>query len=329
MNPIPLVRLGTTEVAAHACGACGRAYGVETHLASDAARCCLCYTCERPLADEPHHGGEHASCASARHAKMRADDLAQHAAVARVLTHRRGEGPVALVPEAAYSGPVCWAEQGPEDGYFASVDDLCAWCADHGEPVPAWVWACDVRPFAVDAEGVVESATDDLHESVRESIGDGDVAALQKLLDGWVAAVGAPETWDADHTRAVVLAPAVAAAVAAVGEAVGGAAGAQAPTPLDLDMHHRALARLGYERVADVVAPATFRHTRDRDGFGDLVVVDLPATPDAPHAAEDVATFLDCMEQLHGPEAYASACAAVRAASVAADDIARAESAHA
>lgn len=199
-RPVPLSD-PSGNARAWACGACGLIVCDE----GIAARCCVCTRCGHQLSRDRYRvGTEHSECNAARWKGITVRERQRYMGLDTAPTTSRDEAVVRLT-EAAYDGPVFWSDRGPQDGYFASTGDLRAWATDHGEALPAWVYACTTRGLSLDAEAVLEAALDDMDESARESIGDVDVALLQSTLNEWIDDLDVPETWDMDHTRIVVL----------------------------------------------------------------------------------------------------------------------------
>jgi len=86
------------------------------------------------------------------------------------------------VPAAEWAGPVF---RGLEDEtYYDSVDDLLSAVDDDGEEPPKWVWGGRTRPFAIDADDIIDRALEGHH-------GDAELPraareALQDMLDEWL-----------------------------------------------------------------------------------------------------------------------------------------------
>jgi hypothetical protein len=190
MMLVELVKRGSDEVLAVACGTCGLVYS--TGNRDLAGRCCVCTRCGLPV-DRGRY--EHSACAVERQAE---------AARQRDESHRdlASAGTATRILETDYAGPVFWDGHG-RDGYFENTTTLREWCAGHDEAVPAWVHACSVDPFSIDAQYVVEYTAEECHEGVLESIGN--VEELQALINGWIERQEIPPTWNADMRRVVVL----------------------------------------------------------------------------------------------------------------------------
>lgn len=72
------------------------------------------------------------------------------------------------------------------DEYYDTVDDFfdsyINYHTNESEIKPERLWVCSVEKIYVDAESVIESACEDLHEDASEQC---DTDGLQKLLDKW------------------------------------------------------------------------------------------------------------------------------------------------
>lgn len=73
------------------------------------------------------------------------------------------------------------------DHYYDTVVDFfddyeCNYDDEQIYTRPDRLWICSVTEISLDADSIIESACDDLHEDAKESC-DGN--SLQKLLDGW------------------------------------------------------------------------------------------------------------------------------------------------
>lgn len=73
------------------------------------------------------------------------------------------------------------------DYYYDTVADFfddykCNYDDEQTYTRPERLWVCSVAEISLDADSIIESACDELHEDAKENC-DGN--ALQKLLDGW------------------------------------------------------------------------------------------------------------------------------------------------
>jgi hypothetical protein len=191
MNEREVVLKDSGEVVGHACGLCGTVY---SDRAPDgiAARCCLCSVCGRE--GKVWHGKDmprrdHRACWERQERERRAAEDAKF----------RVPPPEGMALDETWTRFVSWADHGPQDGYFPNVGDLLAWCEEEGVEPPLWVHRCAPRHLAVDADSVIESACDEMHE---DAAGDCDRTGLQELLDAWCEAQEVT-SWDAEPGVAV------------------------------------------------------------------------------------------------------------------------------
>jgi hypothetical protein len=70
------------------------------------------------------------------------------------------------------------------DCYYDSVDDFIdEWMSEHpSEPMPDMLWVTEEVKLSIDADSIIESACEELHEDASENC---DAKSLQRLLDGW------------------------------------------------------------------------------------------------------------------------------------------------
>lgn len=92
-----------------------------------------------------------------------------------------------------------------DDRIFATIDDLMEHIECLDVEMPEYVWCAKELPLHIDAENVIENATQDHHESVSESIYDDDHKRLQKLCDEWCESIGVC-SYEPDYSRYVVVA---------------------------------------------------------------------------------------------------------------------------
>lgn len=108
------------------------------------------------------------------------------------------------IPEKNWSDPVehegmpgGWGE-----GYFSDTDDLRQSCDDYDVKVPAYCWPCVATPLALNANSLLEQATDEMHEDAADEIVDAD--ELVAFIEAWNAKQTCV-TWYPDYSRVVVL----------------------------------------------------------------------------------------------------------------------------
>ena len=103
-----------------------------------------------------------------------------------------------------YEGWVFWPYRGPQDGFFHSVEDLRNYCSSSEEDLPKFVWACTKEIFRLNADQILDDATQDHHDDARGEISASEEVRLQAFLDEWSAAQNIV-SWHEDRSRAVML----------------------------------------------------------------------------------------------------------------------------
>ena len=88
------------------------------------------------------------------------------------------------------------------EGYFSDTDDLRQSCDDYDVNVPAYCWPCVATPLALNANSLLEQATDEMHEDAADEIVDAD--ELVAFIEAWNAKQTCV-TWCPDYSRVVVL----------------------------------------------------------------------------------------------------------------------------
>jgi len=81
-------------------------------------------------------------------------------------------------------------DYGYNEGYFSEWDEFFDyWWDNHddNENKPTYVWGTTQEEIKVDADSIIESATDDLWEGARDNISDSDEKELQDYLNNWCA----------------------------------------------------------------------------------------------------------------------------------------------
>lgn len=177
--PVEVVVRESGKLVGYACGECGRFYAAPVFLDEEAARsealanteqCCtprVCEKCSAPM-------GERLWLVCPPCVKQAEEDR-----------DRDAFDKATKVNAADYDGWVSWSDHGPNEGYFASVDDLLTYCEDEGCTLPAYVWGCSELPFHMSAERAIEDALDEHYEEARHKIADTEVERLQAFLDEW------------------------------------------------------------------------------------------------------------------------------------------------
>lgn len=190
MNGFDLVRAGTSEPIAAACGKCGLVHSPNIYVAAPEAamaaarkaadECCAprkCRDCEGETAYP-----EQRLCTDCRRKRNDAREERRFAA-ATVIEWNEDAGEYLFDPR--------------NDRYYADEDEI-----EEDDP-PPYAYATRGEALCIDAEDVLEVALDDHYEDARESISREEVAELQSFLDGWCQRTGVV-MWIPDFSRVVV-----------------------------------------------------------------------------------------------------------------------------
>ncbi|WP_375553352.1 hypothetical protein [Roseovarius mucosus] len=210
MNVKEMVFRGEDETKLYACGKCGLCYSTAIYAATSetahlsarraAERCCAPVHCSGCGVEV---GKSWTACASCREKnKLRR---------------------ATPIPAADWNDPVevdgMHGEWG--DGYSSCPAELLnTWEEENWVEVgpqpqpPAYCWPCTSRLIRLDAENLLESAVDDMHEDAADQIVDAD--ELVAFIEAWNAKQTC-RSWYPDHSRVVVLDEARFAALIAGG----------------------------------------------------------------------------------------------------------------
>lgn len=118
-------------------------------------------------------------------------------------------------PDPTWDGPVMLpygVAEGRDDRFFRDLVHLRDWVDGQfdtpGFVPPDYAWCCTTHTLKgqLDADRIIENATDEWPEEATADILPADVAELQTLLDGWAEGKAA-ECWEPDYTRYVPVAP--------------------------------------------------------------------------------------------------------------------------
>ena len=108
--------------------------------------------------------------------------------------------------ESEYIGPVYWegkdGSMGP--GYFSSIEEVRALCADEELEVPEHVWACREVELKIEVEDVLKHIFAGHEDVARDQLPEGAEVDLGHLLEAWCAQQNI-RSWQVDFTRAIVL----------------------------------------------------------------------------------------------------------------------------
>lgn len=89
-------------------------------------------------------------------------------------------------------------EYGRNDGFFMDWDDFFEYWAEEHEPSdirPEFVWSTEPVKINIDAQGIVEDATEDLYEDAFYDIPSERIIELQDYLNKWCKECGVGTTY--------------------------------------------------------------------------------------------------------------------------------------
>ena len=103
-------------------------------------------------------------------------------------------------PEALSDFVMCYYDGYPHnEGYIMEWDEFFDWwdseCEGEMER-PQYVWGTTKRDMSMDADSLIEEATDDLYEDAEDRISDAERKKLQDFLNEWCANCGVGFTYD-------------------------------------------------------------------------------------------------------------------------------------
>lgn len=184
--PIPLAT-PTGSVRAWLCGNCEQVYTDQT----SANACCICEICSTPR--RMKNTGPHPAC----QVQQRSDkDRAEREA------YYNQKRPSDRQVVHGYKGPVyCSLFPQHNEGFFASAEELRAWCAERGSKGPRRAYVCTVSAITFDVALLREEATEDLNDTATDNICSADWDGLQKLVDQWTVEQQISPRWDASTTK--------------------------------------------------------------------------------------------------------------------------------
>lgn len=87
------------------------------------------------------------------------------------------------------------------DGYFSELYEIVEHCESEGVPVPKYVWSTKRVELTLDAEHIVSSACEELHEDSFNRVVNLD--ELQAYLDTWCEKQLGTETYVVDYKYAI------------------------------------------------------------------------------------------------------------------------------
>lgn len=185
MNPIELVRRGTDDVIALACGACGTVQGLSNPLLGRhlAEQCCTLATCACGATCERYR----TTCAAC---VAREDETREAAAIAKATRVSLAD----YLAETGADAMVCTERLGGGE-HYTHPDDC-------DEP---WAWACTRMAWPIlDAVSIAEGLCEEA-EAYEGAIERLDTDSLQTVLDAWQATQADGPGWMVDPSRIVLL----------------------------------------------------------------------------------------------------------------------------
>lgn len=89
------------------------------------------------------------------------------------------------------------------EGYFTELEELIEYCNDEEIPLPEYVWSTQKITLSIDAESIVESACEELHEDAYQNIiGEQE---LQDFLDIWCSKQTGVDAYSVDYKYAIMI----------------------------------------------------------------------------------------------------------------------------
>lgn len=191
MDTRELTFKGDDKTVLYACGKCGRIASPGIYLANEEKR----HAAARRAAEE---------CCQPYHCSDCGIETERYYTRCRTCHTRKQLQKATQIEPDHYTGPVCSDANsgGWGDGYSSSIEDLLDICRDEGQEPPAYVFACEARPLAIDIENLFVNLTEDRHESVADAIVDGE--ELETFLKAWNAKQTAIDYME-DRSTVIVL----------------------------------------------------------------------------------------------------------------------------
>lgn len=177
----------------YACGKCGRCYSPRV------------YACAEPQAHEAAQKAAEKCCAPV-HCSGCGVEVGSPWTACSSCREKNRLRRATPVPASEWPDPVehegmqgSWGE-----GYSGDTDELLqAWEEEElPVPPPAYCWPCTSRPLALNADHMLESTVDDMHEEAMDQIVDAD--EVYAFVGAWNAKQTC-KTWYPDYSCAVVL----------------------------------------------------------------------------------------------------------------------------
>lgn len=157
MNIRELTFRGEDKAVLYACGVCGSLSSPKTYAASD---------------ERAHEAARQAAeaCCAPRKCDCGAE-IEKYWTACERCRERNKLIRAQVIDTSAYDGPVSTDGGGDwGEGYSSSLDGLIEHCRGYGEPLPAYCHPCTPHPLRLDADSILESAMDGMHEDADDQV---------------------------------------------------------------------------------------------------------------------------------------------------------------
>ena len=109
-----------------------------------------------------------------------------------------------VIPKEELDKVECFYSEsyGSNDGYFFDWDEFFECWFENSTPDsirPEYVWTTEPVRMSIDAQNIIEQATDDLYEDASQDVSDKERKELQDFLDGWCKRCGVGTTYYESH----------------------------------------------------------------------------------------------------------------------------------
>lgn len=181
--------MNAIEIVAYKCSKCGTAYQSREY----AKKCCMPKICEDCGCEIPHNS-YYIVCDSCR-SKREAAKEKERFNKAKQYTFKDA-------PESSYQ---CMYSEvyGENEGYFFDLDELEEYCQENDIAMPEYVWGTKLTRISMDADSIIESACEKLHEDAEDQIDDRE--ELQEMLNKWCEKQSGTDTYYVDYNVAILI----------------------------------------------------------------------------------------------------------------------------
>ena len=181
MDAVELFLAGGKPAGIWFCGKCR----IVQKTKEDAERHCTCHTCG---AYQDRRNGIRTECRECSNKRLR-ERTANRIETAAEVTDYTG---LLFVDIDGWGG---------EDDYYTDMEALLDHYDDNEVDTPEWAFCCAEKPLHLDADRVIEWATDDHHESVADDLRG--VAELTAAIEAFNKANEGVVSWYVDYKRKV------------------------------------------------------------------------------------------------------------------------------